>query len=184
MRTVETALPGVLLVEPRVFRDERGAFTETFQLARYQAAGIAGPFVQDNFSRSVKGTLRGLHFQEPDAQGKLVQVLRGAVYDVAVDVRVGSPSFGRWVGVVLDDAELKQLWVPPGFAHGFLVLSDEAHFVYKCSAPYAPEHERGIRWDDPDLAIAWPTAAPRLSAKDARAPRLADAEVLPRYRAP
>jgi dTDP-4-dehydrorhamnose 3,5-epimerase len=181
VKITETSLPGVLLVEPRVFRDERGAFTEAFQLRRYAAAGIPGPFVQDNFSRSKKGTLRGLHFQEPEAQGKLVQVLRGAVFDVAVDIRVNSPHFGKWFGVELSDTDWKQLWIPPGFAHGFCVLSDEADFVYKCTTPYAPEHDRGLRWDDPDLGIEWPVKAPLLSPKDAGAPRLAEAPVLPRY---
>jgi len=142
---------------------------------------MTGPFVQDNFSRSVKGTLRGLHFQEPQAQGKLVQVLRGAVFDVAVDIRVNSPHFGKWFGVELSDGDFKQLWIPPGFAHGFCVVSDVADFVYKCTTPYAPECDRGLRWDDPDLGIEWPVKSPLVSPKDARAPRLAEAPVLPRY---
>jgi dTDP-4-dehydrorhamnose 3,5-epimerase len=181
VKVSETTLPGVLLVEPRVFADDRGCFTETFSAARYAAAGIVGPFVQDNFSRSIKNTLRGLHFQEPQPQGKLVQVLRGAVFDVAVDIRRGSPHFGKWFGVELSDANFRQLWVPPGFAHGFCALSDVADFVYKCTAPYAPDCDRGLRWDDPEIGIKWPIDAPLLSPKDARAPRLADAPVLPQY---
>ena len=181
MRVATTGLPGVLVVEPRIFRDERGAFSETFHAERYAQAGVPLAFVQDNFSRSRKGTLRGLHFQEPKAQGKLVQVTRGKVFDVAVDVRRGSPTFGQWLGLELDGETLRQLWVPPGFAHGFCVLSDEADFVYKCTAPYAPEAERSIRWDDPELAIAWPITQPLLSKKDAEAPLLKDAPVLPRY---
>jgi dTDP-4-dehydrorhamnose 3,5-epimerase len=181
MNLRETSLPGVVVIEPRIFRDERGAFAETFHAQRYAEAGIAGPFVQDNFSRSRKGTLRGLHFQEPEAQGKLVQVLRGKVFDVAVDVRRGSPTFGQWLGLELDGETLRQLWVPPGFAHGFCVLSDEAEFVYKCTALYAPKAERSIRWDDPELAIAWPLTEPLLSPKDAAAPLLCDAPLLPSY---
>jgi dTDP-4-dehydrorhamnose 3,5-epimerase len=179
MKVTATEQPGVLLIEPQAFSDERGFFMETFAARRYAEAGIAQPFVQDNFSRSVYGTLRGLHFQEPDAQGKLVQVLRGAVYDVAVDIRRGSPSFGRWLGIELSDENRRQLWVPPGFAHGFCVTSEVADFVYKCTAPYMRAHDRGIAWDDPALAIVWPIAAPRLSDKDRKLPRLADAPLLP-----
>ena len=181
MKVTPTELPGVLLVEPKVFRDVRGFFLETFQAERYAAAGIPGPFVQDNLSRSGKGTLRGLHFQEPHAQGKLVQVLRGAVWDVAVDVRKGSPHFGRWVGAELNDENRHQLWIPSGFAHGFCVLSESADFFYKCTALFAPEAERAVRWDDPALGIRWPLEAPRLSAKDAAAPRLSEVAVLPNY---
>jgi dTDP-4-dehydrorhamnose 3,5-epimerase len=181
MKVTETSLEGVLLIEPRVFADDRGCFTEMFQAARYLGAGIGGPFVQDNFSRSIKGTLRGLHFQEPHPQGKLVQVLRGAVFDVAVDIRRGSPNFGKWFGIELSDADFKQLWIPPGFAHGFCVLSDGADFVYKCTAPYVPEADRGLCWNDPDIDIRWPISEPLLSPKDARAPRLGDAPVLPQY---
>jgi dTDP-4-dehydrorhamnose 3,5-epimerase len=181
MKVTELAIPGVLLVEPRLFHDDRGVFLETFHSRRYVEAGITQPFVQDNFSRSVRGTLRGLHYQEPQAQGKLVQVLRGVVYDVAVDIRRGSPTFGKWVGVELSGESLRQLWVPPGFAHGFCVMSDEADFMYKCTAPYAPEAERSIVWNDPDLAIEWPVKEPRLSKKDAIAPTLAKAEILPVY---
>jgi len=182
MKVTPTELPEVLLVEPRVFGDARGFFLETFQAERYAAAGIPGHFVQDNLSRSAKGTLRGLHFQEPRAQGKLVLVLHGAVWDVAVDVRRGSPRFGRWVGLELSEENRRQLWIPPGFAHGFCVVSDTADFFYKCTELYAPETERVVRWDDPALGIRWPIAAPLLSAKDRAAPTLADAPVLPVYR--
>jgi dTDP-4-dehydrorhamnose 3,5-epimerase len=182
VKIIPTDIPGVLIVEPKVFGDERGFFLETFHAKRYAEAGIPGPFVQDNYSRSVKGTLRGLHFQEPQSQGKLVQVVAGAVYDVAVDVRRGSPTFGKWVGGELSAENKRQFWIPPGFAHGFCVLSEFADFQYKCTALYAPEHERAILWNDPDLAIAWPlSGAPRLSSKDAAAPRLKDAPVLPVY---
>ena len=181
MKVTPTELPEVLIVEPRVFGDARGHFYESFHAARYAEAGIRGPFVQDNHSRSVRGTLRGLHFQEPRAQGKLVQVLRGKVYDVAVDVRRGSPRFGRWVGVELSDEQPRQLWVPPGFAHGFCVLSDGADFFYKCTELYAPECERSVAWNDPAIGIRWPIAEPILSAKDGQAPLLAAAPVLPTY---
>jgi dTDP-4-dehydrorhamnose 3,5-epimerase len=182
VKVLPTEIPGVLIIEPKVFGDERGFFLETFHTQRYADAGIPGPFVQDNYSRSVKGTLRGLHFQEPQPQGKLVQVVAGAVYDVAVDIRKGSPTFGKWVGVELSSENKRQFWVPPGFAHGFCVLSESADFQYKCTALYAPENDRGIRWDDPDLAIPWPlSGALKLSAKDAAAPRLKDAPVLPVY---
>jgi dTDP-4-dehydrorhamnose 3,5-epimerase len=179
VQVVATDVPGVLLLEPKVHGDHRGFFLETFHADRYAAAGIGGPFVQDNWSRSVRGTLRGLHFQEPHAQGKLVQVVRGAVFDVAVDVRRGSPAFGRWVGCELSEENKRQLWVPPGFAHGFVVLSEVADFFYKCTALYRPEAERSVAWNDPDLGIAWPVAAPLLSPKDAAAPRLAQAPLLP-----
>ena len=174
MTVTETALPGVLLIEPRVFRDPRGFFLETWNADRYRDAGIAGPFVQDNASRSARGVLRGLHVQNPYAQGKLVGVLDGAVFDVAVDVRAGSPTFGRWVGYELSAENGRQLWVPPGFAHGFVVASETALFTYKCTDRYAPEHEFSVAWDDPDLGIDWPLEAPSLSAKDAAAPRLRD----------
>lgn len=180
MKVSETSIPGLLIIEPRVFGDDRGFFMETFHAKKYADAGIPGSFVQDNFSRSARGTLRGLHFQEPRAQGKLVQVLAGAVYDVVVDVRRGSPTFGKWEGVELSAQNRRQLWVPPGFAHGFCVLSDFADFHYKCTALYCPETERAIAWNDPDLAIAWPLSGPPLlSPKDAAAPRLKDAPVLP-----
>ena len=182
MKVTPTELPSVLLIEPRVFGDSRGFFFESFHAGRYAGVGIRDAFVQDNLSRSVQDTLRGLHFQEPGAQGKLVQVLNGAVWDVAVDVRRGSPHFGRWVGMELSADNHRQLWIPPGFAHGFCVLTDTADFFYKCTAPYAPEWERAVRWDDPALAIRWPVRAPILSAKDAGAPLLAEAPVLPLYR--
>ena len=181
MKVTETNLPGVLLLEPKIMRDHRGYFMETFHAQRYLEAGITMPFVQDNFSRSVRGTLRGLHYQEPRPQGKLVQVLTGAVYDVAVDIRRGSPTFGKWYGAELTDENNLQLWIPPGFAHGFCVLSDSADFHYKCTDVYAPEGDRGILWNDPEIGIPWPAIDPLLSKKDAQAPRLADAPVLPKY---
>jgi dTDP-4-dehydrorhamnose 3,5-epimerase len=169
------AIPDVKLIEPKVFGDARGFFLESFHSERYAAAGIAGPFVQDNQSFSQRGVLRGLHLQWPEnVQGKLVSVTQGAVWDVAVDVRRGSPSFGKWVGAELTEANHHQLWVPPGFAHGFVVLSETALFCYKCTAPYSPAHEVSIRWDDPTLAVAWPDANPTLSGKDAAAPLLAE----------
>jgi dTDP-4-dehydrorhamnose 3,5-epimerase len=181
MKVTETSLPGVLIVEPRVFADDRGFFIETFHSERYAANGMPPRFVQDNLSRSVRGTLRGLHFQEPNAQGKLVQVTRGSVFDVVVDVRRGSPTFAQWFGLELTGDAPKQLWIPPGFAHGFCVTSDVADFWYKCTAAYAPDCERSIRWDDPALGIAWPVAQPLLSKKDAAAPTLAEAPILPSY---
>jgi dTDP-4-dehydrorhamnose 3,5-epimerase len=181
MKVIQTELPGVLLLEPKVFGDARGFFFEAYHAGRYAEAGIPATFVQDNVSRSVRGTLRGLHFQEPHAQGKLVQVLAGAVYDVAVDVRRGSPHFGRWVAYELSADNKRQLWIPPGFAHGFCVVSESADFSYKCTDFYAPPCERGVLWNDPDLAIPWPVQTPLLSAKDAQAPRLADAPLLPAY---
>lgn len=181
MKITPTELPEVLIIDPKVHGDSRGFFYESFQAQRYAASGIHGPFVQDNLSRSVRGTLRGLHFQEPKAQGKLIQVLRGVVWDVAVDVRRGSPRFGRWVGLELSESTPRQLWIPPGFAHGFCVLSDSADFFYKCTELYAPDAERAIAWNDPALGIPWPMTEPLLSAKDRVAPRLADAPVLPSY---
>ena len=181
MKVTPTELPEILLIEPKVHGDSRGFFVESFHAHRYAEVGIRGPFVQDNLSRSVRGTLRGLHFQEPKAQGKLVQVLRGTVWDVAVDVRRGSPRFGRWVAVELSESPVRQLWIPPGFAHGFCVLSDSADFFYKCTELYAPEAERAVAWNDPRLAIPWPLPEPLLSAKDRAAPRLEDVPVLPSY---
>jgi dTDP-4-dehydrorhamnose 3,5-epimerase len=181
VNVLETSLPGVLIVEPRVFGDARGHFFESFAAGRYAAAGIPGPFVQDNISRSRRGILRGLHLQNPHAQGKLVSALVGEVFDVAVDVRVGSPTFGKWVGVTLSEANHRQLWVPPGFAHGFCVTSDEAIFHYKCTDAYHPECELSVRWNDPAIAIEWPVAEPTLNDKDAKALRLAD---IPRDRLP
>jgi dTDP-4-dehydrorhamnose 3,5-epimerase len=182
LKVTPTALPGVLLVEPRVFGDARGSFFESWNAKAFADAGIAGPFVQDNQSRSARGALRGLHFQVKRPQGKLVRVIAGAAFDVAVDIRRSSPGFGKWVGVELSADNRKTLWIPPGFAHGFLALSDGCEFFYKATDFYAPEHERAIRWDDPDLAIAWPLArlgggAPLLSPKDAAAPGFAQAEV-------
>jgi dTDP-4-dehydrorhamnose 3,5-epimerase len=182
VKVTTTQLPGVLVIEPHVFGDSRGFFVETFQAERYTAAGIGGPFVQDNLSRSAKGTLRGLHFQEPKPQGKLVQVLQGAVWDVALDVRKGSPHFGAWVGIELSSENRRQLWIPPGFAHGFCVVSEMADFFYKCTDFYAPDAERAVRWDDPALGIRWPVQLPLISAKDQSAPPLVDAPILPIYR--
>jgi dTDP-4-dehydrorhamnose 3,5-epimerase len=181
VKVIPTDLPGLLLVEPQVFGDSRGFFLETFHAERYAEAGIHGPFVQDNLSRSSKGTLRGLHFQEPRPQGKLVQVLRGTVWDVAVDVRKGSPHFGAWVGIELSEENRRQLWIPQGFAHGFCVLSEVADFFYKCTDFYAPNLERAVRWDDPALGIDWPIQSPLISEKDRAAPPLATAPVLPAY---
>lgn len=181
MKVTQTELPGVLLLEPRAFGDERGFFLETFHAQRYAEAGIALPFVQDNLSHSVRHTLRGLHFQEPRAQGKLVMVTRGAVLDVAVDIRKGSPTFGQWAAVELSEQNRHQLWVPPGFAHGFCVISEVADFLYKCTEVYVPEADAGIAWNDPELAIPWPTQTPLLSKKDAAAPRLKDAPRLPSF---
>lgn len=182
MKFEETTLPGVVLVEPDVHRDDRGFFLEFFHERRYAEAGIEARFVQDNHSRSMKGTLRGLHLQHPHAQAKLVRVLSGSVFDVAVDVRVGSPHFGRWVGFELTAESQHQLWVPVGFAHGFAVTSDTADFEYKCTDFYAPDCELVVRWDDPAIGIEWPIDAPTLSPRDAGAPLLADlTERLPRY---
>jgi dTDP-4-dehydrorhamnose 3,5-epimerase len=179
VKVVATELPGVLVVEPRIFSDARGVFWEGYHAERYAAAGIPTAFVQDNLSRSIKGTLRGLHYQEPNAQGKLVYCVRGAVFDVAVDLRRGSASFGRWFGVELSDENRRQMWVPPGFAHGFCVLSESADFFYKCTDLYRPEHDRGVAWDDPDIGVKWPITNPILSPKDEKLPRLRDAAVLP-----
>ena len=181
MKFTETPLPGVLLIEPAVFADDRGFFMETYHLDRFREHGIAAPFVQDNHSRSARGVLRGLHYQEPQAQGKLVRCTRGALFDVAVDIRVGSPTFAKWYGVELSESNRRMLWVPEGFAHGFCALADESDLVYKCTSLYARENDRAILWNDPDIGIDWPIAAPLLSAKDAAAPRLRDAVVLPRF---
>jgi dTDP-4-dehydrorhamnose 3,5-epimerase len=165
-----TAIPDVLLVQPAVHGDQRGFFAETWHDARYAAAGLHGPFVQDNHSRSVHHTLRGLHYQVRQPQGKLIRVVIGEIFDVAVDLRRSSPTFGRWVGVVLSDDNWRQLWVPPGFAHGFYVTSESADVIYKCTDYYAPEHERTLRWDDAEVGVAWPIPggrSPLLSAKDA-----------------
>lgn len=173
-----TAIPDVLIIEPRVFGDSRGFFFESFnQRAFNQAVGQDVQFVQDNHSRSACGVLRGLHYQLLQPQGKLVRVVRGAVFDVAVDVRKSSPTFGRWVGVMLTEDNCQQLWIPPGFAHGFVVTSESADFLYKTTDYYAPEHERCIIWDDPELAIEWPVSiTPQLSAKDTAGSSFAAAE--------
>jgi dTDP-4-dehydrorhamnose 3,5-epimerase len=178
-------LPEVRVFEPKVFEDARGFFMETYRAERLRAAGIADEFVQDNQSSSVKGTLRGLHYQLEHPQAKLCRVVRGEVFDVAADIRRGSPTFGKWFGVVLSEANRLQLYIPRGFAHGFCVLSETAEFLYKCSDYYVAADEKGIIWSDPQLAIAWPIGEPLLSAKDAAFPRLADRAVteLPAYRA-
>jgi dTDP-4-dehydrorhamnose 3,5-epimerase len=185
MDVTPLALPEVLLIAPPVFGDERGFFKETFHAQRYAQLGMSLPFVQDNLSRSRRGTLRGLHLQHPHGQGKLVSVVEGEVYDVAVDVRLGSPSFGRWVGVTLSGGNHLQVYVPPGFAHGFCVTSDYALFAYKCTDFYHPESELGVAFDDPALAIAWPAEQPLVGDKDRKNPRLADIDAarLPRYEA-
>jgi dTDP-4-dehydrorhamnose 3,5-epimerase len=170
MKVTATAIADVLLIEPKVFGDERGFFFESFnERAFREATGVTLPFVQDNHSKSARGVLRGLHYQTQQAQGKLVRVVAGEVFDVAVDIRRDSPTYGQWVGEVLSGDNKRQLWVPPGLAHGFLVLSESAEFLYKTTDYYAPAHERCIAWNDPTLAIAWPTisVAPQLSAKDA-----------------
>ena len=178
MKVTPTAIPDVLVIEPRVFGDARGFFYESFnQKAFNQATGLRLNFVQDNHSRSAKGVLRGLHYQIQQPQGKLVRVVRGAVFDVAVDIRKSSPTFGKWVGMELSEDNCKQLWVPAGFAHGFLVTSDAAEFLYKTTDYYAPEHERCIAWNDQDIAIEWPlTTPPSLSAKDQQGLALCEAE--------
>ena len=173
MRFVPTELPGVLVIEPDVHQDARGFFVETYHAEKYREGGIEGPFVQDNHSRSVKGTLRGLHLQLRRPQGKLIRVIEGEIYDVAVDVRRGSPTFGCWIGVTLSAANFKQCYVPPGFAHGFCVVSDDAQVEYKCTDLYDPASEIGIAWNDPALGIIWPIAEPLLSDRDRRHPLLA-----------
>jgi dTDP-4-dehydrorhamnose 3,5-epimerase len=181
MKVVTTALPGVLILEPTVFRDERGFFLESFNQRSFdEAVGQHVEFVQDNHSCSRRGVLRGLHYQlPPHAQGKLVRVVRGSAFDVAVDLRRGSPTFARWVGATLDAASQRQLWIPPGFAHGFVALADDTHFLYKTTDFYARECERSVVWNDPSLAIDWPLAghAPLLAPRDAAAPTLAQAEL-------
>jgi len=180
---LKTALPEVLVIEPEIYADGRGYFVETYRAERYAAAGIPGPFVQDNISFSKAGVLRGLHFQNPHGQGKLVFAVEGEVFDVAVDVRVGSPNFGRWTGTALSGKTGRQLYIPQGFAHGFCVLSGEAHVAYKCTAAYDPACEMSVLWNDPDIGIAWPIKSPVVSPKDASAPRLRDIEKarLPRF---
>lgn len=172
MEVEETGLPGVLLIKPKVFGDQRGFFLETYSAQRYQDAGVGLPFVQDNYSRSSKGVLRGLHYQLKHPQGKLVSVNRGEVFDVVVDIRQGSPHFGKWVGVILNEENHHQLYVPPDFAHGFVVLSDMVDFSYKCTDYYNPADEQGISWNDPTINIDWPVTTPTLSNKDSLNPTL------------
>jgi len=175
MNVIKTKLRDCVIIEPKVFGDERGFFLETFQAERYvDLAGITLPFVQDNHSRSSKSVLRGLHFQKTKPQGKLVRVVRGAVFDVAVDIRKSSKTFGQWEGVELSEENKKQFWIPPGFAHGFVVLSETADFEYKCTDYYDPSDEGSILWSDPDLDVPWPVDNPILSDKDASAKRLVD----------
>jgi dTDP-4-dehydrorhamnose 3,5-epimerase len=174
MRFLPTALPEVILIEPDVYRDQRGFFLETYHAHKYREGGIAVTFVQDNHSRSVCGTLRGMHAQRRRPQGKLIRVIEGQIFDVAVDIRRGSPTFGRWVGTVLSAENFRQCYIPPGFAHGFCVTSELAQVEYKCTELYDPTDELGFVWNDPDVGIAWPIADPLLSAKDRAAPRLRD----------
>jgi len=174
MKVEKTKLDGVLLVTPQVFGDDRGFFMETYNREKALESGLPGEFVQDNHSKSSKGVLRGLHYQSPNWQGKLVRTVQGEIYDVAVDIRAGSPSFGEWVGVYLNDENKQQLYVPPGYAHGFCVTSDTAEVVYKCTALYEPSEEGSVLWNDPDIGINWPVENPSLSEKDRDAQRLAD----------
>ncbi len=185
--TPAAELPDVILIAPRVHADDRGFFLESYHQQRFAEAGLTAEFVQDNHSHSARGVLRGLHFQHPHGQGKLVRVTRGEIFDVAVDIRVGSPTFGRWVGVHLSGENLLQLYIPPDFAHGFMVTSDEADVIYKCTEIYHPEDEGILVWNDPALAIPWPIAEPRLSDKDANAMTLRELEragKLPTYHRP
>jgi len=181
MNVIATDIPEVLIIEPKIFGDQRGFFVETYQLRRYAEFGISRPFVQDNMSRSSYGVLRGLHLQNPSPQGKLVSVVRGRILDVAVDVRIGSPNFGRHVAVELSEDNHQQLWVPRGFAHGFVVLSETADCFYKCDDLYSPKDELVVRWDDAAIGIDWGLANPSLSPRDAAAPLLADVKNLPIY---
>lgn len=185
MEIIETELPGVLIIVPDVFGDSRGFFLETWNRERYAACGVDEDFIQDNLSLSGSGVVRGLHYQMPQMQAKLVYVIQGEVYDVAVDIRTGSPTFGKWYGVKLSDKNKLQLYLPVGFAHGFSVLSETALFAYKCSDFYNREADSGIAWDDPDLGIDWKVAEPSLSQKDQRLPRLKDVDAsrLPVYEA-
>lgn len=182
MRVIETGLPGCVVLEPRVLADERGYFYEAFRLTGLEGLGIS-PFVQGNVSRSAQGVLRGLHYQWPNPQGKLVSVVEGEVWDVAVDIRQGSPHFGRWTAVVLSAENRRRFWVPEGFAHGFVALSEQAELHYLCTSPYDREADAAIAWDDPDLAVDWPVAEPVLSPRDAAAPRLGQMQEsrLPRF---
>lgn len=182
MNVRKTSLDGVLIVEPKVFGDERGFFTETFNVRALEGSGIPEVFVQDNHSRSARGVLRGLHYQLQSPQGKLVHVARGSIFDVAVDIRVGSPQFGKWFGTELDDRNLSSMWIPPGFAHGFCVLSDTADVIYKCTTLYDAHDDRGVKWDDPLIGIEWPLKDPTVSAKDSQHAGLSsDRNDLPQY---
>lgn len=174
MKVIETKLSGVLIIEPKVFGDHRGFFMETWSQEKYREAGINETFVQDNLSMSKKGTLRGLHFQKPNTQGKLVYVLQGEVFDVIVDVRVSSPTFGQWIAERISADNKRQIYIPSGFAHGFCVTSDVALFAYKCTDKYNPQAEASVLWDDPDLNIPWPVDSPEISAKDSQGTRLVD----------
>ena len=184
MKVLSTSLKGMLLIEPSVFEDKRGFFMETYQKETYKELGIDSNFVQDNLSYSVRGTLRGLHYQLPHAQAKLVQVIKGEIFDVTVDIRRDSPTFGKWTGVHLSDENRRQLYIPGGFAHGFCVLSETAIFTYKCSDFYTPDSERGILWSDPDIGVDWPVENPVLSGKDRNYHYLTDVppEYLPTYK--
>jgi len=183
MNAIETILPGVLILEPRVFSDDRGFFFESYNLRRLEELGVTSRFVQDNHSRSVRGTLRGLHYQCRHPQAKLCRVVAGEVFDVAVDIRRGSPTFGQWMGVLLSAENKRQVYIPHGFAHGFVVLSETAEFLYKCDEFYDPKDERGIAWDDPGIAIEWGIEAPLLSLKDRSNPTLdlVASDALPEY---
>ncbi len=183
MNVIETDLPGVVIIEPKVFGDERGFFMESWNRRRYEEIGLPHGYVQDNLSFSAHGVLRGLHFQNPNPQGKLVSVLRGEVFDVAVDIRVGSPTFGRWTGVTLSAENKRQLYIPPDFAHGFVVTGEAALFFYKCTDYYAPDSEGTVLWNDPEIGIEWPIAEPNLSDKDrlARPLRELREDALPRH---
>lgn len=185
MKITETSLSGCLLIEPQVFGDSRGFFYESYNEAKYREAGIDRRFVQSNVSRSARGVLRGLHYQSPHPQGKLVSVLEGEVYDVAVDIRRGSPTFGKWAGVMLTAENHRHFWIPEGFAHGFCVVSEHATFSYQCTDLYDAKADGGVRWDDPAIGIDWPISEPLLSDKDTKAPLLADVpeDRLPEYRA-
>jgi dTDP-4-dehydrorhamnose 3,5-epimerase len=178
MNIIECDIPGPLIIEPSVYGDDRGFFMESWNAAAFVAAGLDLTFVQDNHSRSQKGVLRGMHFQNPGPQGKLVRVVRGAVFDAVVDLRRSSPTFGKWTGLVISAENKRMLWVPQGFAHGFLTLEDDTDFLYKCTEPYAPQHESSLAWDDPEICIEWPLDGMelKLSAKDAAGVSLADAK--------
>ena len=183
MNIITTEIDGALIVEPKVFGDHRGYFLETYSKARYQEAGIPFDFIQDNLSFSRRGVLRGLHFQNPNAQGKLVSCPLGEVFDVAVDIRVGSPTFGKWAGVILSAENKRQFWVPPGLAHGFVVLSETALFSYKCTEYYSPQTEHAVLWNDPAIGIKWPIEDVQLSGKDLQGKKLKDFDqsLLPRF---